>query len=181
MLIGKFATGGLLLNNATTVKHLTESPDFRDAIGGDMEAWGLYQATGVAANKMQVAFQWIVVKGICDWGFGKSSAFQPLAAAAAADLVHAVFSAPNALPALQVHTIFLIFFGFLFVLGVLCLCFVSMLHSYLNCSKSSQCSFNLFQRAEDEYLNIRHGFIMLNEALFMCIKMQRTHSLYLFD
>lgn len=100
--MGKMATGGLLLNNEAFVHKLTEGLGFSDIIGGEMEAWGLYKAVEWAETETGVAFQWIVVKGICDWGFGKESDWQPFAAAAACDLVHSVLSAPDALPALQV-------------------------------------------------------------------------------
>lgn len=85
-----------MLNNHAFVKALESSPDYRKIIGGEMEAWGLYQTIALAETK-GAAFQWIVVKGICDWGFDKKKGWQPLAAAAAADLVHRVLVAPGAL------------------------------------------------------------------------------------
>lgn len=94
--MGKFASGGNLLNDEEHVKALLASPSFKDVIGGDMEAWGLYAASQKAAVK-GFSFQWIVVKGICDWAFGKNDCWQPLAAAAAANLVHSVLSARLAL------------------------------------------------------------------------------------
>ncbi|GAA3300433.1 hypothetical protein Dvina_04325 [Dactylosporangium vinaceum] len=54
-----------------------------EAIGGEMEAAGLY------ANATPVGTRWIVIKAICDWGMNKDSAAQPLAARNAAGfLVH---------------------------------------------------------------------------------------------
>lgn len=59
-----------------------------------MEAWGLYNAvTEVAEEGFHI--QWVVVKGICDWGMGKSKGWQPFSAAAAADLVYVALSSCN--------------------------------------------------------------------------------------
>ena len=47
-------------------------------IGGDMESWGLYTACHSAIPTPE----WLMVKGICDWGDdSKNDGFQPLAAA----------------------------------------------------------------------------------------------------
>lgn len=93
------ATGGILLDNAETILELAQSPGLENLIGGEMEGWGLYQASQ-NAKKLEIFVQWIVVKGICDWGSGKLKDWQPFAAAAAADLVFTVLSSPNALPSL---------------------------------------------------------------------------------
>lgn len=80
---------------------LVDNKNFRDelfskypnAIGGDMESFGVYSA---AAN--QGIQEWIVVKGICDWAYGKSrdkKQRQENAANAAVDLCCTVFSQPN--------------------------------------------------------------------------------------
>lgn len=72
---------------------------FPDAIGGEMEGRGLY----AAAHEAKV--DWILVKGICDWGDeSKQDAAQPLAAAAAVDLVWAALSDPGALDGLPKPT-----------------------------------------------------------------------------
>lgn len=66
---------------------------FPNAIGGDMESFGIYSA---AAN--QGIQEWIVIKGICDWAYGKSKdkkQRQKNAANAAVDLCYTVFSQPN--------------------------------------------------------------------------------------
>lgn len=69
---------------------------FPQARGGEMEGRGLY----AAATDASVA--WILVKGICDWGDGtKHSADQPLAAAAAVDLMCAALSGAGALDGLE--------------------------------------------------------------------------------
>jgi nucleoside phosphorylase len=60
---------------------------FPQAIGGEMEGAGL------CAASIRVGTPWILVKAICDWGDGKKhKKHQPLAAAAAASLVHQVLS-----------------------------------------------------------------------------------------
>lgn len=83
------------------MKQLTSRPAFMDAVGGDMEAWGMYQAIRKAATDQGIAFEWIVVKGICDWGFEKKKGWQPFAAAAAMDLIFTVISAPGFLTGQQ--------------------------------------------------------------------------------
>lgn len=97
VVIGKFASGGILVDNAVFMENLLASPDFKDVVGGDMEAWGFYNAVK-AASVSETGIEWIVVKGISDWGSGKTSGWQPLAATAAADLVYTVLRAPDALP-----------------------------------------------------------------------------------
>jgi nucleoside phosphorylase len=68
---------------------------FPQAIGGEMEGAGLCAATG------RVGTAWILVKSICDWADGnKLKQHQPLAAAAAASLVHHVLSQRTALQAI---------------------------------------------------------------------------------
>ena len=52
----------------------------RDAIGGEMEGAGLYSAA------VREKVDWIIVKGISDWGFGKTDREQVLAARNAARL-----------------------------------------------------------------------------------------------
>lgn len=95
------ATGGILLNNEAFVRKILTSQAFMNVIGGDMEAWGLVTAFQNCYNK-GVHFQWIVVKGICDWGFGKTDGYQPLAAAAAANLVSKVLNRKGIRAALEV-------------------------------------------------------------------------------
>lgn len=52
-----------------------------EAIAGEMEATGLYAAAA------QVKRDWILVKGISDWGVGKTDGYQALAARHAAEFV----------------------------------------------------------------------------------------------
>lgn len=104
VLAGPIATGGVLINNAALIETLNRSPDFRSVVGGEMEAWGLYQAVTIGVASLDVAMEWIVVKGICDWGFQKTKGWQPLAAAAASDLVFTVLSNPDFFPNSTVST-----------------------------------------------------------------------------
>lgn len=65
-----------------------------------MEAWGLCFAHEQVLGKGDaLPFQWIVVKGICDWGYGKSSRWQALAAAAATNLVYEAIKDAEVFPA----------------------------------------------------------------------------------
>ena len=48
---------------------------YRDAQGGEMEGAGVY------APSVRTGTEWIVVKGICDWGQDKNSRAQEPAAA----------------------------------------------------------------------------------------------------
>ncbi|MCB0208828.1 MAG: response regulator [Anaerolineae bacterium] len=69
---------------------------FPQAIGGEMEGAGLVAASG------RVGTAWILVKSICDWGDGKKhKQHQPLAAAAAASLVHHVLNQKTVLKAIK--------------------------------------------------------------------------------
>lgn len=54
---------------------------YRGALGGEMEG------AGVSAASIREGVEWIVVKGICDWGQGKSDDAQRLAASNATALV----------------------------------------------------------------------------------------------
>jgi nucleoside phosphorylase len=72
---------------------LVDNPEFKadlfrrfpHAKGGEMEGVGFC----AAANSLQKP--WVLIKAICDWADGKKSDnYQPLAAAAAASLVHHV-------------------------------------------------------------------------------------------
>lgn len=92
------ASLGLILSDADLVDskdHATKLQQlFPDALGGEMEAQGLYDC--VHGSRIE----WIVVKAICDFGGltgQKDKNAQPLAAAAAANLVHHVLSSKIAL------------------------------------------------------------------------------------
>lgn len=88
---GELLSGEKLVDNKMFRDELFAK--FPNAIGGDMESFGVYSA---AAN--QGIQEWIVVKGICDWAYGKSKdkkQRQENAADAAVDLCYTVFSQPN--------------------------------------------------------------------------------------
>lgn len=89
---GTLISGEELIDNPTRKAELFER--FPHAIGGEMEGAGL--STTGAYREMR----WILVKAISDWADGTKRTtrdHQPLAAAAAADLVYHVLSAPTAL------------------------------------------------------------------------------------
>lgn len=69
---GLLLTGEKLVNSKAYVEQLIVS--FPKAIGGEMEGRAVYKAC--AATKTP----WILAKGICDWGFGKTDDFQHQAA-----------------------------------------------------------------------------------------------------
>jgi len=88
-------TFGLLLSGQKLVNSFTYRTRLKrmypDAIGGEMEGIGVYVAS--ASSKVD----WIVVKGICDWGYKKNTqdeeASQALAATNAATVVKAALDA----------------------------------------------------------------------------------------
>ncbi|WP_198525333.1 tetratricopeptide repeat protein [Kamptonema formosum] len=90
----------LIVSSILSGEKLVDNPDFKatlfhkfpQAVGGEMEGAGLCAASG------RVGTAWILVKSICDWGDGKKhKKHQPLAAAAAASLVHHVLSQKTAM------------------------------------------------------------------------------------
>lgn len=92
--IGPVLSGEKLVDNPEFKANLFKQ--FPQAIGGEMEGAGLVAASG------RVGTAWILVKSICDWGDGKKhEQHQPLAAAAAASLVHHVFKQKTVLKAIK--------------------------------------------------------------------------------
>jgi len=90
---GAILSGEKLVNSAEFKRTLWSFFDL--AIGGEMEG------NGVAAAAIDSGTEWILVKGVMDWGNGdKNDAFKSLAAASAAHLVHFVLSNPTALDTL---------------------------------------------------------------------------------
>jgi nucleoside phosphorylase len=88
--MGKLFSGGILLNDKKLKQGILSIPEFEDVIGGEMEGYGLHLAAEVRGIK-----EWIVVKGICDWGCAKEDDWQRLAAATAADFVFYVLNGPH--------------------------------------------------------------------------------------
>jgi len=86
---GLILTGGSLVNQ----KDFTESlkKGYPNAIGNEMEASGIWSVSA----KMKK--EWIIVKGICDWGKGKTDKYRELAAASAVSLCKKVLNDSNAL------------------------------------------------------------------------------------
>jgi len=69
---------------------------FDRAIGGEMEAYGVAQACRA------LGLEWIILKGVCDWGDErKDDSWQPEAAAAAVSLCVSAFRNPSALDGLK--------------------------------------------------------------------------------
>lgn len=85
-IIGQMLSGDKLVDDQNFKDRLFEL--FPNAIGGEMEGAGIYAAT----TRAKVP-EWILVKGICDWGDGtKNKDYQSLAADAATSLCYAVFN-----------------------------------------------------------------------------------------
>lgn len=89
---GLIITGGTLVNDRNVTSQLRKR--FPDAIGNEMEA------SGVWAASEQKKVHWIIVKGICDWGIGKTDDAQPLAASAAVSLCKHILKAESSLKGL---------------------------------------------------------------------------------
>lgn len=91
---GQVLSGEKLVDSMEFKRQLLEK--YPEAIGGEMEGAGLY----AAAERAKV--EWIIVKGICDWGDGnKKKIYQNLAAAAAVSLVEHVLNEENTLSELR--------------------------------------------------------------------------------
>ncbi|GAA2477972.1 5'-methylthioadenosine/S-adenosylhomocysteine nucleosidase family protein [Winogradskya humida] len=76
---GPMLSAGTLVNSRSLRDELRALAP--DAVGGEMEGAGVYAASAHAK------VDWIVVKAVCDWGFGKTDDFHELAAANAATFV----------------------------------------------------------------------------------------------
>jgi nucleoside phosphorylase len=84
---GSVLSGEKLVDRKEFVKILEDT--FPKAVGGEMEG------AGVSSVCDRKAKEWIVVKGICDWGEGKGGKHQKMAAKTSTDLAHHVFKATN--------------------------------------------------------------------------------------
>lgn len=92
---GLVLSGQKLLDDQTAKAELFAK--FPDAIGGEMEATGIY-----AACRGHGVQEWIVIKAICDWADGrKSKEFQEGAASTAASLVAYLLSSDVRVDALR--------------------------------------------------------------------------------
>jgi nucleoside phosphorylase len=88
-IIGEILSGEKLVDDSAFKDQLFSL--FPNAKGGEMEGAGIY----AAATRAKVP-EWILVKGICDWGDGaKTKEYQSKAADAAVSLCHEVFGNPH--------------------------------------------------------------------------------------
>ena len=88
--IGSILTGSKLINNYEFRSKLLRDFSEQKPIGGEMEAQGIY-----LISRLYGVSEWIIVKGICDWGFEKDNPNkendQKIAANAAIDYCYHVF------------------------------------------------------------------------------------------
>jgi nucleoside phosphorylase len=75
---GILLSGQMLVDDEQTVEELRAA--FPEAIGGEMEG------NAVAGASIYKGRQWILIKGICDWGMGKEDGSQAIAAERACSL-----------------------------------------------------------------------------------------------
>lgn len=89
--VGSVLTGSRLINNYEYRTKLLEDFKEHGPIGGEMEAYGIYSMC-----KLHGISEWIIIKGICDWGYKKDDpdkeTHQEIAANAAADFCYHVFN-----------------------------------------------------------------------------------------
>lgn len=89
--IGAILTGSRLINNYAYRTQLLNDFAANRPIGGEMEAQGIYSMC-----RLHGVAEWIIVKGICDWGYEKNAPnkdeLQIIAANAAVDYCFHVFS-----------------------------------------------------------------------------------------
>lgn len=87
---GAILTGSKLVNNYAFKAKLLEDFSQFSPIGGEMEAFGIY--TECRLNEIS---EWIIIKGICDWGYNKDlnkEEYQKTASMAAAQYCFHIFS-----------------------------------------------------------------------------------------
>lgn len=89
--IGSILTGSKLINDYKYRSQLLNDFADEEPIGGEMEAQGIY-----SVSRIQGISEWIIIKGICDWGYNKNNPNkendQEMAANAAVDYCFHVFS-----------------------------------------------------------------------------------------
>ena len=83
-ILGPLLTGPHLINDQRARDELFAR--FPRAIGGEMEATGIYSAAS------RLGIQWIVIKGVCDWAAEKGDQNQALAARNSAEFVLSLLS-----------------------------------------------------------------------------------------
>jgi nucleoside phosphorylase len=67
VIAGSILTGSKLINNYNFRQELLNKFKEYEPIGGEMEAFGIYTSC-----RFHDVSEWIIVKGICDWGFNKN-------------------------------------------------------------------------------------------------------------
>ncbi|MBT1698377.1 hypothetical protein KK083_15920 [Fulvivirgaceae bacterium PWU4] len=98
-LAGDLLSGEKLIDNLDYRNFLRDK--FPTAIGGEMEGSGLSSACISKGLN-----EWIIIKGICDWGDGKKDKkFQPKAAAASMSLVFHALSIPTIFNGLEISVL----------------------------------------------------------------------------
>ena len=88
--IGSVLTGSRLINDYEYRTKLLSDFRMYEPVGGEMEAYGIYSAC-----RLHGLSEWIIIKGICDWGYKKDNPNkerdQKVAANAAVDFCYNVF------------------------------------------------------------------------------------------
>lgn len=88
--VGAMLTGSRLINNYKYRNQLIDDFSDQKPIGGEMEGQGIYSMC-----RIHGVTEWIIIKGICDWGYNKNnpnkSENQIMAANAAVDYCFYVF------------------------------------------------------------------------------------------
>lgn len=89
--VGSILTGSKLINNYEFRSQLLKDFASSKPIGGEMEGQGIY-----SISRLSGISEWIIVKGICDWGYKKDNPnkdeHQKIAANAAVNYCYHVFS-----------------------------------------------------------------------------------------
>jgi len=91
--IGALLTGSELINNFQRKEDLVNHFKEYSPIGGDMEAFGVYSQC-----RQNSIDEWIIIKGISDWGYNKNNNkenYQKIAANAAVEYCHFIFNKKN--------------------------------------------------------------------------------------
>jgi nucleoside phosphorylase len=89
--VGAILTGSILINNYEYRTKLLNDFSMYNPIGGEMEAYGIYSVC-----RTHGVTEWIIIKGICDWGYEKNNPNkehdQFESAKAAVNFCHHIFS-----------------------------------------------------------------------------------------